>query len=127
MQIATQVTLRGIIRIAFFVCLIAVLILALSSQPPVFMLGDNDKTQHFLTFFALSGLAGLAWPSSVRQSGLGLLFLGAIIEILQGTPIIGRDMSSLDWIADAIGVSVGLVFAFASIRLLPLFNRHNQS
>jgi VanZ family protein len=127
MQIATQQTLRDIIRIAFFASLAAVLVLALSPRPPVLPLAGSDKSQHFLAFFALSGLAGLAWPSSIRQSGLGLLFLGAIIEVLQGTSIIGRDMSSLDWTADAIGVSVGLVFAIASARLLPLFNRSDQN
>jgi VanZ family protein len=65
-----------------------------------------DKAKHFLVFYTLSIIASLALPQSrLHRMGLVLLAFGGAIEILQGLPIIHRDASWLDLLADACGIS----------------------
>ena len=64
-----------------------------------------DKAKHFIVFYGLSILASLALPTSrLWRIGLVVLAFGGLIEILQGLPIIGRDASWFDLLADACGI-----------------------
>ncbi len=73
-----------------------------------------DKAEHFLAFYILSYIACAAFPR-LRPGPiiLGMLLLGGVIEIVQGTPWIGRDRDFWDWVADATGVA----FALAPLAL----------
>ena len=63
-----------------------------------------DKARHFIVFYVLSVLAGLALPQSrLHRIGLVILAFGGAIEILQS--LVGRDASWLDLFADACGIS----------------------
>jgi VanZ family protein len=64
-----------------------------------------DKAKHFIVFYVLATLASLALPRSrLWRIGLVVLAFGGLIEILQGLPIIGRDASWFDLLADACGI-----------------------
>jgi hypothetical protein len=104
---------RLAIRLSFFVVLTGVLLLALSPRPIDVVPLTNDKDQHFIAFAVLSGLGQLGWRSPGWGLAFALIVLGGGIEILQGTPLIARDMSLLDWLADAMGVVAGRLAAGA--------------
>ena len=84
------------------------------NQPPA---GPNgsDKVVHLIAFTAL------AFPlARTRRFGLIPVFLGAsafggIIEVLQ--PSFGRRADMQDWIADILGVALGIVLALVYRRL----------
>ena len=68
-----------------------------------------DKAQHFIVFYVLTSLAVVALPASrFWRIGAVLLAFGGLIELLQAVPVIGRDASAGDILADACGV--GAVF-----------------
>jgi VanZ family protein len=113
--------LRLAVRLAFFGCLAGVLFVALNPHPFQAVAITNDKGQHFIAFLVLSGLGKLAWPSVVWGVAIALVAVGGTIEVLQGTPLIGRDMSFLDWVADSVGVVVGSLAVGAALRFSPVF------
>jgi VanZ family protein len=64
-----------------------------------------DKAKHFIVFYVLTSLAVVALPASrFWRIGAVLLAFGGLIEILQALPVIGRDASAGDILADACGV-----------------------
>ena len=77
-----------------------------------------DKAEHVLAFFTLASLAFVALPRlPVVWVGLGLSLFGAVIEIIQGTPLVHRDCDVWDWVADTVAVlSVMAVLAAARLR-----------
>ena len=109
--------LRPIVRLAFFAGLAGVLVLVLFPNPLDPALLGSDKGQHVIAFLVLSGLGRLGWSSG----GWGIVFvlvaLGGAIELLQSIPIIARDTSLLDWLADSVGVLVGTLAATAAMRV----------
>lgn len=73
----------------------------------------NDKVEHFTAYFALMvWFAGL-YPRAkhVRVAG-ALLFLGIVLDVLQGTATKTRTFDLLDIAADAVGIAVALALAF---------------
>ena len=64
-----------------------------------------DKAEHFLAFAAMMSVAILAFPRS-RIWPIALCFSagGALIELIQLTPWVGRDAEVGDWVADTCGV-----------------------
>ena len=77
-----------------------------------------DKAEHVLAFFTLSALALAAFPR-VRPVWLAgaLSLLGALIEIIQGTPLVNRDCDVWDWVADTVAVlAVMGVLAVVHVR-----------
>jgi hypothetical protein len=65
-----------------------------------------DKAKHFIVFYGLAGLASMALPDSrLWRIGAVLLAFGGAIEILQGLPIVHRDASWFDLLADGCGIS----------------------
>jgi hypothetical protein len=79
--------------------------------------GPNDKVTHALIFVALA-VAGrwarVPWPTL----GIGLAAYAALTEVLQATLPIHRDGSVLDFVADAVGIAVGLFLALSASRLV---------
>jgi len=68
-----------------------------------------DKAEHFIAFYALSGLGAAAFPGR-RLWVIGALLsaFGALIEIVQGLPMVHRDRDFWDWVADTIAVIAAL-------------------
>lgn len=103
------------------------LIFAVSSIPSLTPPGPEfyfkDKAAHFAEYLILGVLVfkGIGWQvSRSRWTTFGFLFavgvsIGALDEIYQSF-IPGRDMSILDWYADAAGVAVGMgMFVFTRL------------
>ncbi|WP_121117868.1 teicoplanin resistance protein VanZ [Croceibacterium ferulae] len=78
---------------------------------PVPTAGLGDKWQHMIAFFTLTVLAGLAYPHSrLRTIALAMILLGLAIEVAQwALPMLNREGSGLDWLADGAATLVGLV------------------
>ncbi len=73
-----------------------------------------DKAEHFTAFFGLMGIGLAAFPrASLWVLGLSLSAAGAAVEVIQGTPWVGRDADVMDWVADTIGILaiVGVIVA----------------
>jgi hypothetical protein len=67
-----------------------------------------DKLVHGSLFAALA-LTG-RWAGMMRGVLAGLLVLyAAASELLQGIPVLQRDPSVEDWVADVVGILVGLL------------------
>jgi hypothetical protein len=68
-----------------------------------------DKAEHFIAFYALTGLAIAAFPRrNVLLTGGLLSLFGAAIEIVQGLPIVHRDRDFWDWVADTLAIVAAL-------------------
>ena len=97
----------------FFVA--ALFAVTMASLPDLHLPGNpSDTVLHILAFFVLAVLAQLAFPiARIWVFLLGLGTLGAGIELIQIAPIINRDASLTDWLADMVAV----VFAVAIFRV----------
>jgi VanZ family protein len=87
--------------------LLVVLALTLIPRPPAITAEVNDKVEHATAFLVLAALGMIGWPSRRLVCVIALAVIGAAIELLQGTTLIHRDMSLLDWIADLLGIGIG--------------------
>ncbi|MBZ9964995.1 VanZ family protein [Mesorhizobium sp. BR1-1-2] len=106
-------------RIAFVVTLAAVLVLALLPVHRLKQFGIDigfhyDKLNHASAFAVLAFLGSLGWPRHKPALIVFLAFVGAAIEVLQGTTAIGRDFDVLDWVADCVGMACGLLAAICA-------------
>ncbi|MER8880804.1 hypothetical protein [Mesorhizobium sp. M0684] len=110
-------------RRTFFATLLAVLALALL---PVLRLREfgldlgfhSDKLNHTAAFAILAFVGSLGWPERKVILITFLALVGAAIEILQGTALIKRDLDTLDWAADCVGIACGLVAVGCAISLV---------
>ena len=79
---------------------------------------DGDKIGHFLAYGLLSAWA--AWLFATARARwlacLGLVALGLLLEVAQGTLTSDRMMDARDGWADAIGVLVGQIAGWGSMR-----------
>ncbi len=99
-------------RFGFFGAVLFAVIMASLLQPPQIPGQPSDKVQHIFAFAVLTLLARLAYPATKRWRLLvSLAFLGALIEALQAIPMLHRDASLLDWLADcgAVAIIMGLM------------------
>ena len=65
-----------------------------------------DKADHFSAFFVLTGLAMVALPRQpLWRIAAGMSALGAMIEVIQGLPFVGRDCDFWDWVAEMVAIS----------------------
>lgn len=95
---------------------------------PNVALPGNDKTMHFLAYLGLAFLFGLflilkercarsgenAEPRRFPFVGAAILLgvYGAFDELTQ--PLVGRTTDHYDWLADAVGILVGLTLIVTS-------------
>ncbi len=110
--------MQNIARIAFGLLLLAVLAATLLPQATIPVASWNDKLQHAVAFFGLALLSGLGWPKRLAPFACGLLLLGATIEVLQGSELVGRDPSLADCLADSVGVLLGVACATSARRII---------
>lgn len=110
---------RQAIRALFWLAFVVITLLALTPGPamPPVLLGA-DKLKHIAAFATLAALVRLGWPE-LRLWLLVLVLLahGAVIEFVQATPVLGREMSLGDLAADGIGIALGLVTIWLWFRV----------
>ncbi|MBZ9674131.1 VanZ family protein [Mesorhizobium sp. ES1-1] len=116
-------------RAAFIFALIAVFVLALLPASRLEQFGLNigfhsDKLNHASAFAVLAFLGTLGWPQRKARVVVFLALVGGAIEVLQGTSLIARDLDILDWVADCLGISCGLI---AVVCLRRIFCRQGRS
>jgi hypothetical protein len=102
---------------AFWLAVFAGIVLSLMPAPPLHdpWFPAADKLQHAVAYgllFLLGGLAGYR----ARPLAVGLIALGAVIEVAQGTLTATRSAEWLDLAADAVGVGLGHAIALAVER-----------
>jgi hypothetical protein len=78
--------------------------------------GPDDKVVHALIFVALA-VAGRWAQVPWLALGIGLAAYAAVTEILQATLPIKRDGNVPDFLADTVGIGVGLLLALIAMRL----------
>jgi VanZ family protein len=101
------------VRFVFWIALVFAVVMAVLPQPPYTPIDSyGDKFAHMLAFAVLMLLGALGFPAASRwRVAERLSFLGAIIEVVQSIPVLGRDCDIRDWIADTLAILVvmGLV------------------
>ncbi len=101
---------RKLAKSAFFIGLVAVLALSLIPNETRPETGLWDKWEHILAYavLALAGGIGFKGGRSLLVLGLGLVVLGAGLELAQSV-IPDRDGSTYDVLANFVGVAIGSI------------------
>jgi hypothetical protein len=101
--------LLKVARFVFFAALIFTFYSAVIPPSHALQLTPWDKATHFIAFYVLTGLAVAAFPKQNLFVVAALLSaFGALIEIVQGLPVVHRDRDFWDWVADSIAISSAL-------------------
>lgn len=77
-----------------------------------------DKAQHGLMFVTLTMAGLLAYPKHVKTVVWGLVFYGGLMEVLQSLLTTTRHGDWFDWLADSVGVAMGLGTYLLSQKLV---------
>jgi hypothetical protein len=101
--------LHRLAQVAFFAALIFTFYSAVIPPAHALQLVPWDKAEHFIAFYALTGLAVAAFPRRHLFFIAALLSgFGALIEVVQGLPMVRRDCDFWDWVADTLAVIAAL-------------------
>ena len=101
----------------FWVMVAIIYALAIMPAPQAPDLGAGDKVNHIAAFVVLSLLGRYAHRRDpVWRLGLGLSLFGALIELTQAIPILRRDASFWDWVADSAAILLTLAVSLAVER-----------
>ena len=96
-------------KIVFFAALLFTFYSAVIPPEDALHLVPWDKAEHFIAFYALAGLAAAAFPKRhILVIAALLSAFGALIEIVQGLPIVHRDRDFWDWVADTLAIGAAL-------------------
>ena len=97
-------------RTLFWAAFTFAFVMAVLPHPPPVPGNPNDKLQHIAAFATLALLGSFAYPATaLLQLLLRLSLFGALIEVVQAIPALGRDSDFWDWVADTAAVSVVLL------------------
>ena len=105
-------------QLLFWLVLLGTLLMAWLPHPPVIVpFNVWDKIEHAGAFGVLSLLAALGYRRQpLLQIAEHLSFLGAMVEVVQATPLVQRDCDIVDWVADTIAIAVAMTILFAIER-----------
>jgi hypothetical protein len=96
-------------RCAFFAALVFTFYSAVIPPAHAVQLVPWDKAEHFIAFYALTGLGVAAYPRARLWVIAALLSaFGALIEFVQGLPMVHRDRDFWDWVADTLAILAAL-------------------
>ena len=96
-------------KAAFFAALIFTFYSAVIPPQQAVSLVPWDKAEHFIAFYALTGLAAAAFPRrNLILIAILLSGFGALIEFVQGLDIVRRDRDFWDWVADSLAIIAAL-------------------
>ena len=98
----------GAAKALFWAAALFAFVMAVIPHPPD--IPTSDKVQHMAAFATLALVGSIAYR---RISTLWLLvslsLFGAMIEIVQGLPLVHRDSDPKDWLADTVACAVVLL------------------
>ncbi len=101
--------LAGLAKLAFFAALSFTFYSAVIPPQHALQLVPWDKAEHFIAFYGLTGLAAAAFPTRKLIWIAALLSgFGALIEYVQGLPLVHRDRDFWDWVADSTAIIAAL-------------------
>jgi hypothetical protein len=101
--------LTRLAQLAFFAALVFTFYSAVIPPQNAVQIVPWDKAEHFLAFYALTGLGVAAFPRRNLFVIAALLSaFGAFIEFVQGLSIVNRDRDFWDWVADTVAISMAL-------------------
>jgi len=101
--------LVALAKLVFFSALVFTFYSAVIPPQHAVQLVPWDKAEHFIAFYALTGLAAAAFPRRNIVIVAALLSaFGALIEYVQGLPMVHRDRDFWDWVADTIAIIAAL-------------------
>lgn len=101
--------LARLAKLAFFSALIFTFYSAVIPPTHALQLVPWDKAEHFIAFYGLTGLAAAAFPKRHLIIIAALLSaFGALIEFVQGLPMVHRDRDFWDWVADTLAIVAAL-------------------
>jgi len=96
-------------QLGFFSALVFTFYSAVIPPHEAVQLVPWDKAEHFVAFYALTGLAAAAFPRRNLFWIAALLSgFGALIEFVQGLAIVHRDRDFWDWVADTLAIAAAL-------------------
>ena len=96
-------------KLAFFAALGFTFYSAVIPPHQAIQLVPWDKAEHFIAFYGLTGLAAAAFPKRHLFLIAALLSgFGALIEFVQGLPMVHRDRDFWDWVADTLAIAAAL-------------------
>ena len=109
-----------VVRSTFIVALVVIFALAMIPLPMVPMVvAFQDKVEHCGAFAVLMLMGWAGWPSRASRVAGGLVLYGLLIEVAQDQLTTNRVGDPLDWLADSLGIAIGL----GLIRLLAMRRR----
>lgn len=119
-----QSNLPILFKTLFWIAMIGSYIAAVVPQDMAPQLGSlSDKSTHFIAFAVLTLLLRVAYPATLLQTFLLLLFYAIFIEFSQFfTP--NRSAELLDVVADVIGIVIGLLLYPLMLRLMRRYAVH---
>lgn len=102
--------LRGLMPFIFWtlVAIIGVLMLV-ELAPKEDPIKNLDKIEHIVVFLIVSIAGCLAFKNKISLVVVGLTIFGAIIEVLQAIFTTTRTGDAYDWLADIVGILLGLM------------------
>ncbi len=101
--------LTRLAKLAFFAALLFTFYSAVIPPQHALQLVPWDKAEHFIAFYGLTGLAAAAFPKRhIIAIAVLLSGFGALIEIVQGLPMVHRDKDFWDWVADTLAITAAL-------------------
>lgn len=106
--------LRQAAKGMFWLAFAAITVIALLPGPaaPPRLLG-TDKIEHAVAFGVLSFLAAVGWRGlPLWFVALALFTHGAVIELIQGSPILQRTTSFADLAANSVGIGLALTLVW---------------
>jgi VanZ family protein len=100
---------RGAMLALFWLAIVFTLVMALLPKPPPLPGAPTDKFQHIMAFAVLTVMSSAAYPvwSWITRFGW-LAALGALIELGQMIPALGRSADVVDWLADCAAVLIAM-------------------
>jgi VanZ family protein len=84
-----------------------------------------DKAQHSFVFITLSLAGLLAFSDRLKAVCLGLCLYGGLMEVLQSTVTTTRHGDVVDWLADTLGIVVGLSVYLLSRQIVKKYAINN--
>ena len=96
-------------QVAFYGALLFTFYSAVIPPAQAIQLAPWDKAEHFIAFYALTGLAVAAFPRRrLLVIAVLLSVFGALIEFVQGWSVVHRDRDFWDWVADILAIASAL-------------------
>lgn len=109
MKILYRNLLRAMPYVFVFGIVLTTYLLLIEMSPSKLAWTYKDKMQHAMGFFLLASSARIGFPNQTRLFCIGLVFYGALMEVLQSLLTLTREASVYDWVADVAGVLLCII------------------